>query len=53
MLGGGEGGEPSSYKTVKKTIDFCEKGPFTSVNYCRFLFRCSDKNQDMLIECKS
>ena len=38
------GGKPTSYKTVKKTIDFQEKDPFKSV--CRFhyyYFRCFDE----------
>ena len=48
---GVRGGEPSSYKTVKKYRYFCKKGPFTLVNYCRFLFPCSNRNQDRVREC--
>ena len=33
-----QGGKPKPYKTVKKTIDFCEKSPFKSVSYCPFHF---------------
>ena len=31
-------GKPTSYKTVKKAIIFCEKGLFKSVSYYRFHF---------------
>ena len=51
--GGGGAGGTTSYVRVKKTINFCEMGPFKSVSCCRFRFpnRCSDKNQDKLRVC--
>ena len=49
-----QGGEPTSWKRMKKTMSYTEKHPFKSVfkvNCCRFPFRYSDKNQDRLREC--
>ena len=40
-----QGGKPTSYKTVKKTIEFCEKGPFKSVSCCRFPFQKKKKKK--------
>ena len=33
----------------KKTVDFCENGPFKAVS--RFYFRCLDENKDNLTVC--
>ena len=44
-------GNPTWYKTVKKAIDFYEKGPFKSVSSYCFPFCCSDKNQNRCREC--
>ena len=49
-MGEGGGGDPSSHKTVKRTIAVCKKGSYTSVT-CHFLFRCFDKTQDRLRAC--
>ena len=34
-----------SYKTVKKTIDFCEKGPFKLISPFDYYFLCFDHNR--------
>ena len=49
--GGGGGGGHTSQIRIKKTISYSEKHPFKSVSYCRFPFRCSDKNKDRFREC--
>ena len=35
-------------QTVKKTIEFCEKGPFKSVCCFYYFFRCFDENKNNL-----
>ena len=37
------GGCLTSYKTVKKIIYFCEKGPFKLVSCFYYYFRCFDE----------